>query len=47
VRVTLPNRALVEVTYAKPKDRALTLDAGPPPARVLVSLTLQFRAGAR
>lgn len=47
VRVTLPSRALVEVTYAKPEDRALSNDAGPPPARVLVSLTLQFRAGAR
>lgn len=47
VRVTLPNRALIEVTYAKPKDRALSIDAEPPPARVLVSLTLQFRAGAR
>lgn len=47
LRVTLPNRALLEVTYAKPKDRALVLDAAPPPERVLVSLTLQFRAGAR
>jgi hemolysin activation/secretion protein len=47
VRVTLPNRALLEVTYAKPEDRALSVDAGPPPERVLVSLTLQFRAGAR
>ncbi len=28
-------------------NRALSVDAGPPPERVLVSLTLQFRAGAR
>lgn len=47
VRVTLPNRALLEVTYARPEDKALSADAGPPPERVLVSLTLQFRAGAR
>ena len=46
-RVTLPNRALLEVMYAHPEDRALSFDAGPPPGRVLVSLTLQFRAGAR
>ncbi|WP_222927009.1 ShlB/FhaC/HecB family hemolysin secretion/activation protein [Sphingomonas gilva] len=47
VRVTLPNRMLLEVTYAKPEDKALTIDAAPPTDRVLVSLTLQFRAGAR
>lgn len=43
VRFTLEDLALLEVTYAHPEDRALTLDEAPPPARVLVSLTLQLR----
>lgn len=43
VRFTLEGLALLEVTYAHPEDRALTLDEAPPPDRVLVSLTFQLR----
>ena len=46
-RVTLPGRLLLEVTYAKPLDRALTFDDKPPPARVLASLTAQFAPQVR
>ena len=46
VRLTLPGTALLEVTYARPQDKALTLDPGPPPDRVLVSLSFRFRDGA-
>jgi hemolysin activation/secretion protein len=42
VRAVLPGFALLEVTYAKPLDRALSFDAAPPPARVLLSLTAQL-----
>ncbi len=31
VRVTLPGRVLLEVTYAKPLSKALALDPGAPP----------------
>jgi hemolysin activation/secretion protein len=41
-RVVLPGAALLEVTYAHPKDRALLTDKAPPPDRVLVSLTMQL-----
>ncbi|QCB43209.1 ShlB/FhaC/HecB family hemolysin secretion/activation protein [Sphingomonas sp. PAMC26645] len=47
VRVSFPNRLVLDVGYAKPLDRALRLDKERPPARVLVSLTVQFRDGAR
>ncbi|WP_146168538.1 ShlB/FhaC/HecB family hemolysin secretion/activation protein [Sphingomonas sp. PP-CE-3G-477] len=47
VRVSFPNRLVLDVGYAKPLDRALKLDKERPPARVLVSLTVQFRDGAR
>ena len=47
VRVSLPNRLVLEVAYAKPLDRALVLDERKPPARVLVSLTAQLRDRAR
>ncbi len=41
-RLTLPGTALLEVTYARPHDKALSFDKAPPPARVLVSLTMQL-----
>lgn len=47
VRLSLPNRLVLDVAYAKPLDRALLLDERKPPARVLVSLTLQLRDRAR
>lgn len=42
LRLILPTRALLEVSYAHPLDRALRLDERPPPDRVLVSLTTQL-----
>jgi len=47
VRLTFPNRLLLEATYARPRDRALLIDAAPPTDRFLLSLTAQFRAKAR
>ena len=47
LRVSFPNRLVLDVGYAKPLDRALRLDKERPPARVLVSLTVQFRDRAR
>ncbi len=47
LRLTFPNRLVLDVGYAKPLDRALLLDQRRPPARVLVSLTVQFRDRAR
>lgn len=47
VRLSLPNRLVLEVTYAKPLDRALALDERKPPARLLLSLTAQLRDRAR
>ena len=43
----IANQVQLEVIYAKPRDRALTNDAGPPPDRLLVSLTAKFDARAR
>ena len=47
VRLSLRNRLVLDVGYAKPLDKALLLDDRKPPARVLVSLTVQFRDAAR
>jgi len=47
MRITFPNRLLLEATYARPRDRALRIDAKPPTERFLLSLTAQFRAKAR
>lgn len=47
VRLGLPGMALLEVTYAHPKDKALTIDEAPPADRVLVSLSLRFSDGVR
>lgn len=47
VRVTLPNRLILEGMFAHPRDRALTIDKAPPPNRFLLSLTVQFRGAAR
>ena len=43
VRLTWPQRAILEIIYAHPEDRALTLDSELPPDRLLLSLTVQFR----
>ncbi len=45
--VQLPGKLLFQVLYAKPRDKALTFDKAPPPARVLVSLTGKFGPNAR
>ena len=42
VRLTMADRLALEVTYAKPLDKALTTDAKRAPERVLFSLTTQF-----
>lgn len=47
VRISLPGSAVLDVAYAKPLDKALLLDERRPPARVLVSLTMQLRDSAR
>jgi hemolysin activation/secretion protein len=47
VRVSLPGSVVLDVAYAKPLDKALELDERRPPARVLVSLTMQLRDRAR
>lgn len=47
LRFSLPDRLVLDVMYAKPLDRALLLDERRPPARVLFSLTTQFRDSAR
>ena len=46
-RVSLPGSLLLEVIYARPRDRILLLDERPPSDRILVSLTAQFRDRAR
>jgi len=47
VRLTLPGMALLEVTYAHPKDKALTIDKRRPSDRLLLSLSLRFSDTAR
>lgn len=42
LRVTLPGRALLEFTYASPRDKALLLNDAPPADRLLVSLSIRF-----
>ncbi len=42
VRFILPQRLLLEVAYAKPLDRALSIDIAKPKGRLLVSLTAQL-----
>lgn len=44
VRVFFGSGLTAEVTYAKPLDRALAIDAEKPPQRVLFSLTTRFPA---
>ncbi len=44
VRVFFGSGLTAEVTYAKPLDRALAIDAEKPPERVLFSLTTRFPA---
>lgn len=45
-RVILPRHMVAEFMYAKPLDKALTIDKAPPKARILVSLTMQFGPNA-
>ena len=47
LRVTLPNQLVLEGIYAHPLDRALTIDQRLPPDRLLLSLIIRFRGGAR
>jgi hemolysin activation/secretion protein len=47
VRLGLPGMALLEITYAHPKDKALTIDERRPSDRVLVSLSLRFSDSVR
>lgn len=47
LRLGLPGQALLEVTYARPMDRALTIDKARPTDRVLVSLSLRFSDSVR
>lgn len=47
LRLQIANQVQLEVMYAHPRDRALTIDEGPPPDRVLVSLTAKFDARGR
>lgn len=42
-RIALPGNALLEITYAHPRDRALRIDPAPPPDRLLFSLSIRFR----
>lgn len=42
LRLTMADRLALEVTYARPLDRALTIDARRPTDRVLVSITTQL-----
>jgi hemolysin activation/secretion protein len=42
LRVSLPGIALLELTYARPLDKALKFNDGPPNDRVLASLTFQL-----
>lgn len=47
VRLGLPGNMLFEATYAHPRDRALRLDAAPPPNRLLLSLSVRFQDPTR
>ena len=46
-RVTLPGRMFLELSYAHPFDKPLSLSPRKPPGRVLMSLTAQFASVAR
>lgn len=46
-RIRVPRLALLELIYARPLDRALTIDDAKPTDRLMVSLTVQFSPGAR
>lgn len=46
-RLALPGSLLLELIYAHPRDRALTIDKAPPPDRLLVSLSIRFRDAPR
>ncbi len=42
VRFILPGKWVAEITYAKPLDKALSIDKAPPPPRIMFSITTQF-----
>ena len=41
-RIVLPRHMVAEFMYAKPLDKALSIDKAPPKPRILISLTMQF-----
>ena len=47
LRMQIASQVQLEVIYAKPRDRARTIAASPPPDRLLVSLTAKVDARAR
>lgn len=47
MRFGLPGAVLLELTYAHPLDKALTLDKATPPDRFLVSLSFRFGSAPR
>ena len=47
LRLQIANQVQLEAMYAKPRDRALSIDDGPPPGRFLISLTAKFDARPR
>ena len=47
LNVQLPGRLSLELLYAKPRNKALSLDKAPPAGRLLVSLTARFSPNAR
>ena len=47
VELQLPGRLVFQALYAKPRDKALSIDKAPPPGRLLVSLTAKFSPNAR
>ncbi len=47
IEAALPGRMVFQMLYAKPRDKALSIDKAPPPGRLLVSLTTKFSPNAR
>ncbi len=47
VELQMPGRLVFQALYAKPRDKALSIDKAPPPGRLLLSLTAKFSPNAR
>ncbi len=47
VEAALPGKLVFQMLYAKPRDKALSIDKAPPPGRLLFSLTTKFSPNAR